>query len=112
MGFWLGRLRLAQVLMRSGRLAWKLVRDPRTPLTAKLILAGAVLYAFSPLDFVPDFIPALGQLDDVAVLALGLELFFKNVPAWLKDEHEATIDRSRRDGGRVIEHEPERGTRF
>lgn len=107
MGFWLKRLRLARVLLRSGRLAWKLVRDPRTPLTAKLILAAAVLYAFSPLDFMPDFVPVLGQLDDVAVLALGLELFFKNVPPWLKAEHEATLGRTR-EGGKVIEHDPPR----
>lgn len=102
----LGKLRLAQVLLRQGRLAWSLVRDARTPLLAKLILGGALLYAIWPIDLLPDIIPLLGQLDDVAVLALGLELFFRQVPDWLRAEHEAAIGRTR-GGGRLVE-QPDR----
>lgn len=105
MGFWLARLRMVQMLARSGRLALRLLRDPRTPLMPKLMLGAAILYALSPLDFVPDFIPLVGQLDDVAVLGLGLELFFKNVPDWLKAEHEAALGRPGQ-RGRVIDHQP------
>ena len=39
-------------------------RDPRTPWYAKLLVAGIVAYAFSPIDLIPDFVPALGYLDD------------------------------------------------
>lgn len=63
-------------LWRNGRL----VRDPRTPLLPKLILGATALYVLSSLDVVPDVVPVLGQLDDVAALALGLELFFRYVP--------------------------------
>lgn len=96
---------MVQMLARSGRLALRLLRDPRTPLMPKLMLGAAILYALSPLDFVPDFIPLVGQLDDVAVLGLGLELFFKNVPDWLKAEHEAALGRPGQ-RGRVIDHQP------
>jgi len=84
-------IQLARLLWRNGRLALRLLRDQRTPLLPKLILATAVLYAFSPVDLVPDIIPFLGQVDDVAVLALGMDLFLKNVPDWLRAEHEAAL---------------------
>ncbi|MDQ3809779.1 MAG: YkvA family protein [Chloroflexota bacterium] len=88
------RLPLLRLLLRHGRLAWRLTRDPRTPVLPKLILAAAIVYALSPLDLVPDVVPLLGQLDDVAIVTLGLELFLKNVPPWLRLEHEAALSRS------------------
>lgn len=87
----LARLRMLQMLQRSGRMAWRLIRDPRTPLLPKLILGAALLYVVSPLDLVPDVLPFLGQMDDVAVLALGLEMFFRSVPDWLRAEHESEL---------------------
>ena len=88
------RLQIVRLLWRNGRLAWRLVRDPRTPLLPKLILGASLLYVLSPLDIVPDVVPVLGQLDDVAALALGLELFFKYVPNGLRREHQATLGRT------------------
>jgi uncharacterized membrane protein YkvA (DUF1232 family) len=82
---------LLRTLLRDGRLALRLVRDRRTPWMPKLILVGAVLYVLSPFDLLPDLIPFLGQLDDVAILGFGLELFLKNVPDWLRAEHEAAL---------------------
>lgn len=105
MGFLFGRFRLLRVLASSGRLAWRLLRDSRTPVLPKLILGAAVLYAISPIDLVPDFIPGLGQLDDIAVVTLGLELFLKNVPPWLKAEHEAAMGRTHR-GDTIIDAKP------
>ena len=54
--------------------------DPRTPLVAKLAAAAVVAYALSPIDLVPDFIPVLGQLDDLILIPLGLWLVIKLVP--------------------------------
>ena len=78
-------------LLKTGRLALRLLRDGRVPLYAKLVMAAAVFYALSPLDFVPDFIPVLGQLDDVAVLALGLQAFIKLCPDEVVEEHETAL---------------------
>lgn len=91
MGVLFGRIRLLRVFMRNGRLAWRLFRDARTPLKAKLILVTAVLAIISPINWLPNFIPVVGQLEDVALLSLGFELFFRNVPGWLKAEHEAAM---------------------
>ena len=71
-------------LVRNARLAWKLFRDPRVPNMTKYLIPGlAVAYVLLPIDFLPDFIPGLGQLDDLAILALGIKLFIDMSPKWL-----------------------------
>ena len=55
-------------------------RDPRTPWYAKLLVAGIVAYAFSPIDLIPDFVPVLGYLDDLILIPLGIALAMKLVP--------------------------------
>lgn len=44
------------------------LKDPDTPVVAKVLAAITVGYALSPIDFIPDFIPVLGYLDDVLIL--------------------------------------------
>jgi uncharacterized membrane protein YkvA (DUF1232 family) len=55
-------------------------RDPRTPWYAKLLVAGIVAYAFSPIDLIPDFVPVLGYLDDLVLIPIGIALAIKLVP--------------------------------
>ena len=55
-------------------------RDPRTPWYARLLVAGIVAYAFSPIDLIPDFLPALGYLDDLILIPFGITLAIKMVP--------------------------------
>jgi uncharacterized membrane protein YkvA (DUF1232 family) len=48
---------------------WSLVlKDPRTPRVSKWLLGAALVYLASPVDLVPDFVPVLGQLDDLVVV--------------------------------------------
>ena len=55
-------------------------RDPRTPWYIKLFVAGIAAYAFSPIDLIPDFVPVLGYLDDLILIAIGIALARKLVP--------------------------------
>jgi len=55
-------------------------RDPRTPWYAKLLAAGIVAYAFSPIDLIPDFVPVLGYLDDLILIPAGIALAIRLVP--------------------------------
>lgn len=56
-------------------------RDPRTPWYARVLAAAVVAYAFSPIDLIPDPIPVLGYLDDLALLPIGVLLVLRLIPA-------------------------------
>lgn len=82
---------------RTGRLALRLLRDPRVPAAAKLLFGATVVYMLSPIDVVPDWLPVLGQADDLVVLLAGLNLFLRACPKWLVQEHEEALS-NRRNG--------------
>lgn len=73
------------------RLIWGLARDPRVPPKQKLVLGGIAAYLAFPIDLIPDFIPVIGELDDLAVLILGLDWFIRNAPPDVVEEHMARI---------------------
>lgn len=52
------------------RLLGSLLADRRVPKTEKLLIFGAIIYVISPIDLIPDFIPFIGQVDDVYLVAL------------------------------------------
>jgi uncharacterized membrane protein YkvA (DUF1232 family) len=56
-----------------------------------------VVYMLSPLDIVPDWMPVVGQADDIVVLMAGLNLFLRACPKWLVEEHEDAIGTRRED---------------
>ena len=76
----------------NGQLAWKLMTDPRVAFMSKVLipLAG-VLYFIAPIDFLPDFIPILGQLDDVAILLLLVRLFIALAPQDIVAEYKVAM---------------------
>lgn len=53
-------------------LSGRLMVDPRVPTKERLLVAGAIVYAFVPLDFIPDMLPFVGQVDDAYLIALTL----------------------------------------
>jgi uncharacterized membrane protein YkvA (DUF1232 family) len=53
-------------------LCCKLMVDKRVPRTERALLAGAVIYAIIPFDFIPDMIPFVGQVDDLFLISLTL----------------------------------------
>jgi uncharacterized membrane protein YkvA (DUF1232 family) len=59
---------------------WKLFKHPQTPRSAKWVAVAVLLYAASPIDLIPDFIPILGQLDDLLVIPLGVALVTRLTP--------------------------------
>jgi uncharacterized membrane protein YkvA (DUF1232 family) len=69
----------------------RLRRDPRVPRRAKVAVAFAGLWVLSPVDLIPEFLPVIGPLDDVVVVALCLRYAARQVPraaleeAWAAD---------------------------
>src|SRR3954451_13622031 len=91
------QLKILPQLWRTGRLALRLVQDPRVPLAAKAIFAATVIYIVSPIDIIPDWFPFVGQADDVLALLAGLNLFLRACPSWIVAEHEDRMDGRRED---------------
>ncbi len=73
-------------------------RHPRTPWYAKLLVAGIVAYAFSPIDLIPDFVPILGYLDDLILIPMGIAVAIKLVPAPVLAECRARAQETMRNG--------------
>ena len=77
MSSWTERARRLKTEMVALSLA---VRHPGTPWYAKLVVAGAVAYAVTPVDFFPDVVPILGFIDDLIFIPLALALAVRFVP--------------------------------
>ncbi len=58
----------------------RLRKDPRVPLGAKVAVVVAGLWVLSPIDLIPEFLPVIGPLDDVVVVALALRYAARRVP--------------------------------
>jgi uncharacterized membrane protein YkvA (DUF1232 family) len=58
----------------------RLRRDPRVPRSAKIAILIAGLWVASPIDLIPEFIPVIGPLDDIVVVALALRYAGRKVP--------------------------------
>ena len=56
------------------------LKDANTPFIVKLLAALTVGYALSPIDFIPDFIPVLGYLDDLILLPAMVALTIRCIP--------------------------------
>jgi uncharacterized membrane protein YkvA (DUF1232 family) len=91
----------ARVLKREVVVLYFAVRDPRTPLIAKVIAAAVVAYALSPIDLIPDFIPVIGYLDDLVLIPLFILIARRLIPPDLLAEH--------RERARARENDDRRG---
>lgn len=56
-------------------------KDPRVPRRAKLAIAFAGVWVISPIDLIPEFLPIIGPLDDIVVVALAFRYAARQVPS-------------------------------
>ena len=78
---------LATLLPNLTRLFAGLVRDPRVPLRAKVVLGVTALYLAMPIDVVPDFVPIAGSLDDAIIAAFALRFVVRTTSLEIVAEH-------------------------
>lgn len=76
----------AKSLKQNLGLLYLAFKHERTPWYAKLLIGLVVLYALSPVDLIPDFIPVLGYLDDLILIPAGIALAIKLIPDDVKAE--------------------------
>ena len=70
----------AKHIKRDAVMLWFARKHPDTPMLAKIVCVVAVLYALSPIDLVPDFIPILGYIDDALLLPAMIWLAVRLLP--------------------------------
>jgi uncharacterized membrane protein YkvA (DUF1232 family) len=68
------------VLRGDARQLWAALRHPAAPGWLKLGTALVVLYVFSPIDIVPDFLPGIGVVDDLVLVPLAIRWLLKRLP--------------------------------
>ena len=71
---------LATVLPACATMIRRLRNDQRVPRRAKLAVGFAGVWVLSPIDLIPEFLPVIGPLDDVVVVALALRYAARRVP--------------------------------
>ncbi len=75
-------------LFREFRTLLRALAHPDVPWYAKFACGCAVLYVASPIQIIPNFIPIIGQMDDVLVLGLSIKLLKRSVPLHVIEECE------------------------
>jgi uncharacterized membrane protein YkvA (DUF1232 family) len=92
---WLAFVPVASRVPVYARLVWALALDARVPAARKALLVGAAGYVLLGRDLVPDELPVIGGIDDLAVAVLAVEMFLDGIPQDILDEKldELAIDR-------------------
>ena len=89
---------MLRTLVSNVRITWRLLREPRVPALTKLIPILAAAYVVSPLDFIPDVLPVIGQLDDLGIIFIAIEVFLRCAPVDAVEFHRAAVLDGRRFG--------------
>ena len=88
-----GRMNLFSRIIHGLRLYRHASKDPRTPAVAKALPWLSLLYIFWPVDIIPDLLPFLGQMDDLAIIPILFWLALRMIPDHVKrDIHKTVID--------------------
>ncbi len=69
------------------RLLVGLLSDRRVAGIDKLLVAGAIAYIVMPIDFIPDFVPFIGQVDDIYLLVFSLQRLMTNAGTKVLTDH-------------------------
>lgn len=69
------------------RLLWGLLTDERVSTMDKVLVGAAIGYVIMPFDLIPDFIPVIGEVDDIYVIMLALDRLISHAGAEVLADH-------------------------
>ncbi|MBC8138824.1 MAG: DUF1232 domain-containing protein [Fibrella sp.] len=78
------------------------LKDEETPRVSRVFLGLAVGYVLMPFDLIPDFIPVLGQLDDIVIVPLFLWLAFRFLPKAVLERCREQVEREQQEQDGVV----------
>ena len=93
-------------IVQQVKLAYSLMLDRRVHPVTKIIPLAALAYLFMPVDVVPDVMPLVGQLDDLAIVMLGLRFFFEFSPPEVVHEHLKRLAQTAQGSWKVVDDKP------
>ncbi len=102
----IGRLSDGAFVQRAwsdAKMAYWLMKQRDVPIITKVLPIATLIYTLAPVDIIPDFLPVLGQMDDVAVIMLGIRAFLHFAPPSVVGRYEAELA-----GTTVVEGEVEK----
>ncbi|MCM8711164.1 DUF1232 domain-containing protein [Clostridium sp. SYSU_GA19001] len=70
----------AMVIPDIAALLWRLFKDKRVDIKTKILVGGLIAYLASPIDILPDFIPLIGRIDDVAIVFFAMNKLINEIP--------------------------------
>lgn len=73
-------------MVRTVQRYWKMAHDPRTPAAVRYLIYGGIAFTVVPDDWLPDWIPGLGLIDDAAVLPGVIAASMLLIPQEVKDD--------------------------
>lgn len=76
----------AREVLKQVCVVYLVLKNPKSPVLAKMVAALTVGYVFSPIQLIPSFIPVIGWMDDVVVVSVGLRILTRLIPAALMDD--------------------------
>lgn len=83
-GFW-------REIWQQIRLVYRLIVDPNVPVYLKILPFLSLAYLFFPFDLIPDMLPIIGQVDDLAILITLSKIFVALSPQDVVQEHREQI---------------------
>jgi uncharacterized membrane protein YkvA (DUF1232 family) len=83
----IGARELALLAPNLAKLLWRLAKDKRVPFGTKVLVVGTAAYLAMPFDIIPDWLPGIGYLDDIALVGFTLHRLVKTVPPEVLQEH-------------------------
>ena len=81
-----------RIAKRDTSVSYLALRDPRAPLYVKALAAAMAVYALSPIDLIPDFLPFHGIVADILVVPLVIALMVRLIPMPLKAELQEEVE--------------------
>lgn len=79
----------AREVLKQVCVVYLVLKNPKSPLLAKMVAGLTVGYVFSPIQLIPSFIPVIGWMDDVLVVSAGLRILTKLTPAHIMEDCKA-----------------------